>query len=131
MKTTSCTKYEFSPTLGVSSFETPPLIFIGGCHLLLGWFLQLLHLKPTLSSNERVPRRRSKVVGPMGHRPTMVRPHLPSPLAEALTCGPSYPWLMTRLVLSRFVLLVGPPIHVLLVCQHVIGRHLLPWIKRV
>ena len=48
------------------SILTPPLIFIGGSHSQQGCLLRLFLQEPTSTTNERLPCRRSKAVGPMG-----------------------------------------------------------------
>ena len=51
---------------GVSSFGTPPLIYIGGSHGAFGRGLQLYPLEPTLGAIEELPRVKDEAVGPMG-----------------------------------------------------------------
>ena len=51
---------------GVSSFEPPPLIYIGESHGAFGQGLQLYTLEPTLGASEELPRIKDEAVGPMG-----------------------------------------------------------------
>ena len=115
----------------------PPLIYIEGSHPLLDHEMSKFSLEPTLGANEKLPRRSSKAVGPMGHQPTRVvgwpwaGPTSLPLLVEMLTSGPSCPWMLTWPHLCQFAPLMGSPIHVMLMWRRPIGWRLAPWLKRV
>ena len=82
---------------GVSSFGTPPLIYIGGSHGAFGQGLQLYPLETTLGASEELPCIKGEVVGPMGQ---VGRPGRSVGLPEA----PTAPNFVRQAVLGLFVL---------------------------
>ena len=89
-------------------------------------------LEPTSSSNEELPRRNLKAVGPtrpsadQGGRSAIQWAHQLSSLSCWLFTGPTGHWLVSWLLSYWSSSPVGRPIHVMYMWRRLIGRHLAP-----